>query len=129
MLGKVGGDWYGDELVLKLNQERVQTRGIRFESKGDGEASRRTGCSYMRVKEMGKGRMGMEVVRNSPEDSLRDSELNLGVLKEVSRPVNLAIGLHFDARSVPRKILRLFKDLLFSNGDCRPGSSTLLRMS
>lgn len=80
-MGKIGRDWYGEELLLKMNQERVQTRGVRFVGEGDGM---RTGCSYMRVKEICDGRMGMEVVKDCPEDSLQSSELNLGVLKEVS---------------------------------------------
>ncbi|XP_020215805.1 fructokinase-like 1, chloroplastic [Cajanus cajan] len=74
-LGKVGEDEFGEELVLKMNEERVQTRGVRFDS------GRRTGCAYMRVK-FEEGRMKMEMVKDSAEDSLLVDELNLAVLKE-----------------------------------------------
>ncbi|KAL2337870.1 hypothetical protein Fmac_012316 [Flemingia macrophylla] len=74
-LGKVGEDAFGEEVVLRMNEERVQTRGVKF------DAGRRTGCAYMRVK-FEDGRMKMEMVKDSAEDSLLPHELNLAVLKE-----------------------------------------------
>ena len=86
-MGKVGGDDFGDELVLMMNQERVQTRAVRFDK------GRRTGCARVRFRfdeeeegEEGSGggvKMKVEVVEAAPEDSLRKDELNLAVLKEV----------------------------------------------
>ncbi|CAK8574924.1 unnamed protein product [Lathyrus sativus] len=75
LLGKVGKDEFGEEIVLGLNKERVQTRGMKFDS------GFRTGCSYMKVKFDG-GKMRMETVKEAAEDSLRSDELNLSVLKE-----------------------------------------------
>lgn len=76
-LGKVGDDEFGEELVLTMNKEKVQTRGVKF------DPGFRTGCTYMKVKFGEDGKMKMETVRESAEDSLRSSELNLSVLKEV----------------------------------------------
>ncbi|XP_004506641.1 fructokinase-like 1, chloroplastic [Cicer arietinum] len=75
LLGKVGEDEFGEELVLAMNKEKVQTRGVKFDS------GFRTGCAYMKVK-FDDGKMRMEIVKESAEDSLHSSELNLAVLKE-----------------------------------------------
>lgn len=74
-MGKVGRDEFGSELVLAMNKERVQTRAVKF----DGDV--KTARTYMKVKFDG-GRMRMETVKESAEDSLASSELNLAVLKE-----------------------------------------------
>lgn len=76
-MGKVGEDEFGNELVLMMNKEKVQTRGVKF----DGNV--KTGCSYMKVKFDENGKLKMETVKESAEDSLLSSELNLAVLKEV----------------------------------------------
>lgn len=76
-IGKVGSDEFGEELVLMMNKEKVQTRGVKF----DGNA--RTACSYMKIK-FEEGRMWAENVKECAEDCLLGSELNLSVLKEVS---------------------------------------------
>ncbi|PNX55122.1 putative fructokinase-4-like protein [Trifolium pratense] len=75
LLGKVGDDEFGEDIVLGLNKEKVQTRGVKFDS------GFRTGCSYMKVK-FEDGKMKMETVKESAEDALRSDELNLAVLKE-----------------------------------------------
>lgn len=75
-MGKVGDDDFGGELVLMMNKERVQTRAVKFDS------NVKTGCTYMKVK-FEDGKMKMETVKESAEDSLTSSELNLSVLKEV----------------------------------------------
>ncbi|KHN26222.1 Fructokinase-2 [Glycine soja] len=62
-------------MVLMMNEERVQTRGVRI------DPGRRTGCAYMKVR-FEEGRMKMETVREAAEDSLLATELNLAVLKE-----------------------------------------------
>lgn len=77
-MGKVGEDEFGDELVLMMNKERVQTRGVKFDD------NVKTGCTYMKVKLDENGKLKMETVKESAEDSLLSSELNLAVLKEVS---------------------------------------------
>ncbi|KAJ7961315.1 putative Fructokinase [Quillaja saponaria] len=74
-MGKVGKDKFGDELVLMMNMEKVQTRSVKFDS------NVKTACTYMRIK-FEDGRMKMETVKESAEDSLLSSELNLAVLKE-----------------------------------------------
>ncbi|GMH09786.1 hypothetical protein Nepgr_011627 [Nepenthes gracilis] len=77
-IGKVGKDEFGEELVLMMNMEKVQTRAVKFDSKV------KTACSLMRIRfdDDEKGKMWMEMVREAAEDSLLASELNLAVLKE-----------------------------------------------
>lgn len=75
-MGKVGDDDFGDELVLMMNKEKVQTRAVKFDSNA------KTACSYMKIK-FENGKMRTEMVKESAEDSLLSSELNLAVLKEV----------------------------------------------
>lgn len=77
-MGKVGRDEFGDELVLKMNMEMVQTRAVKFDS------DLKTARTYMNIKFDDGGRMKMEVVKEAAEDSLLSSELNLAVLKEVN---------------------------------------------
>ncbi|KAK9756528.1 hypothetical protein RND81_01G104000 [Saponaria officinalis] len=76
VIGKVGKDEFGEELVNMMNVERVQTRGVKF------DANFKTGCSFMKVKFGDDGKMRMELVKESAEDSLFFSDLNLYVLKE-----------------------------------------------
>ncbi|GAB4833925.1 Fructokinase-like 1, chloroplastic [Ancistrocladus abbreviatus] len=76
-MGKVGKDDFGEELVLVMNKEKVQTRAVKF------DPNVKTACSLMRVKFDDNGRkMRMEIVKEAAEDSLVSSELNLAVLKE-----------------------------------------------
>lgn len=75
-MGKVGNDEFGQEMVLLMNKEKVQTRAVKFCD------SMRTGCTYMKIK-LEDGKMRVEKVKDCAEDSLRSSELNLDVLKEV----------------------------------------------
>lgn len=74
-MGKVGNDEFGQEMVLLMNKEKVQTRAVKFDD------SIRTGCTYMKIK-FKDGKMRAERVKESAEDSLLSSELNLDVLKE-----------------------------------------------
>ncbi|KAK6943563.1 Carbohydrate kinase PfkB [Dillenia turbinata] len=74
-MGKVGDDKFGEELVYGLNVENVQTRSVKFDD------SVRTACSYVKFR-FDDGKMRAEVVKESAEDSLLGSELNLSVLKE-----------------------------------------------
>ncbi|RZC92188.1 hypothetical protein C5167_000040 [Papaver somniferum] len=75
-MGKVGDDDFGQELVLTMNKENVQTRGVKFDSQGA-----RTGAAYMKIK-FEDGKMKAETIRESAEDSLLSTELNISVLKE-----------------------------------------------
>lgn len=90
VLGKVGDDDFGHELVYRMNRERVQTRAIRF----DGAAS--TAIARMKVgfrdSEDGSGGTSLvaETVKSSAEDSLHKDEINADVLKE-------ARMLHFNS--------------------------------
>lgn len=74
-MGKVGNDEFGKDLVLMMNKEKVQTRAVKFDE------NVKTASSYMRIK-FHDGRMSTETVKESAEDSLLSSELNLAVLKE-----------------------------------------------
>lgn len=76
-MGKVGKDDLGDELVLMMNKERVQTRAVKFDSIS------KTACAKVKIK-LENGKMCAEIMKESAEDSLRSSELNLSVLKEVT---------------------------------------------
>lgn len=75
-MGKVGADDFGDELVLMMNKEKVQTRAVKFDE------NVRTACTYMKIK-FENGKMRTETVKAAAESSLLSSELNLAVLKEV----------------------------------------------
>ncbi|KAK9069313.1 hypothetical protein SSX86_013429 [Deinandra increscens subsp. villosa] len=75
-MGKVGDDDFGEELVLMMNKEKVQTRGVKIDKAG------KTGCAYMKITFDKKGKMKAEKVKDAVEDSLMSSELNLSVLKE-----------------------------------------------
>ncbi|PRQ43036.1 putative fructokinase [Rosa chinensis] len=74
-MGKVGGDEFGSEVLLMMNKEKVQTRGVKIDSNA------RTACTYMKIK-FDDEKMWTETVKESAEDSLLRSELNLAVLKE-----------------------------------------------
>ena len=76
-MGKIGEDEFGNELVLMMNKEKVQTRGVKFDE------NVKTGCTYMKVKFDENWRLKMETVKEAAEDSRRSFELNLAVLKEV----------------------------------------------
>ncbi|KAK2972235.1 hypothetical protein RJ640_014293 [Escallonia rubra] len=101
-MGKVGADDFGEELVLMMNKEHVQTRAVKI----DGDV--RTGCTYMKIKFDG-GRMRAEKVKEPAEDSLLGSELNLAVLKE-------ARMFHFNAEALTSSSMRssLFKAISLS---------------
>ncbi|KAK8600131.1 hypothetical protein V6N12_049989 [Hibiscus sabdariffa] len=75
-MGKVWDDDFGNELVLTMNKERMQTRGVKFDE------NLKTGCTYMKVKFDENGKLKMEIVKESAQDSLLSSELNLVVLKK-----------------------------------------------
>lgn len=102
-IGKVGDDDFGQELVLMMNKEHVQTRGVKFDEKA------KTGCAYMKLKFGDDGKMRAETVKDSAEDSLLSSELNLHVLKEAKM-------FHFNSEVLisPSMHASLFKAILLS---------------
>ncbi|KAI7735231.1 hypothetical protein M8C21_028362, partial [Ambrosia artemisiifolia] len=76
VIGKVGGDWFGEEMVLLMNKEKVQTRGVVI------DGNERTGVAVMRVRVGTKGGVKVDKVRDAAEGLLLSHELNLSVLKE-----------------------------------------------
>ncbi|KAF3795525.1 Fructokinase-like 1 [Nymphaea thermarum] len=74
-MGKVGNDEFGNDLVYKMNTEKVQTRAVKI------DPSSKTAMSYMKIV-CKDGKLSMKTVKECAEDSLKSSELNLAVLKE-----------------------------------------------
>eukprot|EP01018_Ginkgo_biloba_P009175 Gb_07834 [translate_table: standard] len=74
-MGKVGDDPFGYQMVRTMNEERVQTRGVKF----DPLAS--TAVSYMKLTRQ-DGRLGMKCIKPCAEDSFVSSEINIHILKE-----------------------------------------------
>ncbi|KAF3449003.1 hypothetical protein FNV43_RR09727 [Rhamnella rubrinervis] len=101
-MGKVGDDDFGDELVLMMNKEKVQTRAVKFDSNA------KTACSFMKIK-FENGKMRTETVKESAENTLLSSELNLAVLKE-------ARIFHFNSEVLTSPIMQstLFKAISYS---------------
>lgn len=75
-MGKVGDDAYGKELVSILNNNKVQTRGVRFDSQV------KTGISFMNLT-YEDGGAKMSCVQPSAENSLMELDINEDILKEV----------------------------------------------
>lgn len=73
-MGKIGDDDYGQALLLYLNENRVQTRSVRIDSR------RVTAISQMKIGK--RGGLRMTCVKPCAEDSLSKSEINIDVLKE-----------------------------------------------
>ncbi|KAL8504757.1 hypothetical protein ACS0TY_016074 [Phlomoides rotata] len=101
-IGKVGRDEFGEQLMLMMNTEKVQTRGLKLDDNA------RTACSSMKIK-FEDGKMQAEIVKECPEDSLLASELNLSVLKE-------ARIFHFNSEVLSSTSMRstLFKAIAWS---------------
>lgn len=74
-MGKVGDDPTGYQMVLTMNKEHVQTRGVKF----DPYAS--TAVSYMKLTRR-EGKLGMECVKPCAEDGFHISDINIDILKE-----------------------------------------------
>lgn len=89
VLGKVGDDDFGHELVYRMNRERVQTRAIKFDDSADTAVARMKVGFRDREDGMGTSLVA-ETVKSSAEDSLLEDEINADVLKE-------ARMLHFNS--------------------------------
>lgn len=80
VMGKVGDDDFGNDLVYKMNMEKVQTRAVKI------DPAFTTAASYMRIGFRDDGdrrRMVAETVKACAEDSFLSSEIDVAVLKEV----------------------------------------------
>ncbi|KAJ0979594.1 hypothetical protein J5N97_015068 [Dioscorea zingiberensis] len=78
-MGKVGDDDFGNDLVLKMNLERVQTRAVKI------DPSVKTAASYMKLRfqdDDGRKKLVADTVKACAEDSFAMSDVNLSVLKE-----------------------------------------------
>ncbi|KAL5222307.1 hypothetical protein ABZP36_027020 [Zizania latifolia] len=120
VLGKVGNDDFGRELVYRMNCERVQTRAIKFDG-GVATATTRMKVGF-RDREDGRGgtRLVADTVKSSAEDSLSRDEINVDVLKEArmfhfNSEVLLAPSMHstlFRAIKLSKKFgSKIFFDL------------------
>ncbi|XP_020585751.1 fructokinase-like 1, chloroplastic [Phalaenopsis equestris] len=105
-MGKVGDDDFGNDLVYKMNTEKVQTRAMKI------DPAVRTAVSYMRLGFRDDGdrrRMVAETVKACAEDSFLSSEIDVAVLKE-------ARILHFNSQILlsPAMQPALFKAIKWS---------------
>eukprot|EP00250_Pteridium_aquilinum_P006148 c16120_g2_i1 orf=664-2136(-) len=92
LMGKVGDDDYGRELVKTLNVNKVQTRGVRFDSKVQ------TGISQLSIS-YENGKASMACVQPSAENSFVESEINVDILKE-------ALMFHFTSSILTTEPIR-----------------------
>lgn len=74
-MGKVGDDPFGYKMLQTMNEENVQTRGVKF----DPYAS--TAVSYLNIIHQ-DGKLRMERVKSCAEDRFQSSEINVDILKE-----------------------------------------------
>eukprot|EP00252_Welwitschia_mirabilis_P011984 TRINITY_DN2663_c0_g1_i5.p1 TRINITY_DN2663_c0_g1~~TRINITY_DN2663_c0_g1_i5.p1 ORF type:complete len:491 (-),score=76.21 TRINITY_DN2663_c0_g1_i5:259-1731(-) len=74
-MGKAGDDPFGYDLVYKLNTEKVETRGVKF----DFSAS--TGVSYMKLTRK-EGKLVVECLQRCAEDEFLVSDIDASILKE-----------------------------------------------
>ncbi|KAH6557624.1 hypothetical protein KP509_1Z102700 [Ceratopteris richardii] len=77
LMGNVGDDKYGHELVYALNSNRVQTRGMRF------LPNARTGISELEIS-FENGEVKMSCKKPSAENSMLESQINIDILKEAT---------------------------------------------
>ncbi|XP_061355669.1 fructokinase-like 2, chloroplastic isoform X2 [Gastrolobium bilobum] len=73
-MGKLADDDYGQAMLYYMNENSVQTRSVRIDSK------RATVVSLMKIGK--RSRLKMSVVKPCAEDCLTKSEINIDVLKE-----------------------------------------------
>ncbi|XP_026662991.2 fructokinase-like 1, chloroplastic [Phoenix dactylifera] len=78
-MGKVGDDDLGNDLVYRMNLEKVQTRAVKI------DPAVKTAASYMKIgfrDHGGRKKLVAETVKTCAEDSLLKSEIDVAVLKE-----------------------------------------------
>ncbi|RWW06484.1 hypothetical protein BHE74_00012254 [Ensete ventricosum] len=81
-MGKVGDDDFGNDLVYRMNLEKVQTRAVKI------DPAVRTAASHMKIeledRDDGSGKkLVAKAVKHCAEDSFLKSEIDVAVLKEV----------------------------------------------
>lgn len=81
-MGKVGDDEFGNDMVYRMNSERVQTRAVRIDG-GVMTAASRVRLGF-REEGDGRRRLVAETVKECAEDSLGVAEIDVSVLKEVT---------------------------------------------
>lgn len=84
----MGNDVFGHELVLALNTNGVQTRGVKIAD------CYGTGVSLMRLTHGNGARIQMTCETPSVEATLRPEDVDLDILKEVQLLVILVVHLH-----------------------------------
>ncbi|XP_059067176.1 fructokinase-like 1, chloroplastic isoform X2 [Cryptomeria japonica] len=101
-MGKVGNDAYGRQMVITLNMNNVQTRGLQVDS------SSSTSISYMKLNHR-DSKVGITCIKPCAEDSLLSSEINEDILRE-------ARMFHFNSMSLLTKPMQstLFAAIKFS---------------
>lgn len=78
-MGKVGDDDFGNDLVYRMNLEKVQTRAVKI------DPAVKTATSLMKIgfRDEGSGKkLVAETVKSCAEDSFSKPEINVAVLKE-----------------------------------------------
>ncbi|KAG6500920.1 fructokinase-like 1, chloroplastic [Zingiber officinale] len=81
-MGKVGDDDFGDDLIYRMNLEKVRTRALK------ADPTAKTAASYMKLKfedrdyDGGGKRLLAETARPCAEDSFLKSDIDVSVLKE-----------------------------------------------
>ncbi|KAH9614247.1 hypothetical protein KSS87_016249 [Heliosperma pusillum] len=110
VMGKVGKDKFGEELVRRMNKEGVQTRSVKL------DANFRTGCSYMKVKFNDDGRMIMVLVKEAAEDSLFPFSFAAKVIEADMTMIAYARIFHFNSEVLTSPSMRstLFKAINLS---------------
>ncbi|WOL02007.1 fructokinase-like 1, chloroplastic [Canna indica] len=107
-MGKVGDDDFGDDLVYRMNLEKVQTRAVKIDH------TVKTAASYMKLdfedNNDGNGeRLVAKTVKGCAEDSFLKSDIDVAVLKE-------ARIFHFNSEILlsPAMHLALFRAIKLS---------------
>ncbi|KAH9298136.1 hypothetical protein KI387_029818, partial [Taxus chinensis] len=86
-MGKVGNDAYGRQMVITLNMNNVQTRGVRV------DPSSSTSVSFMKLNHQ-DDKLGMTCIKPCAEDSLLSSEINMDILREARMFHFTSMALH-----------------------------------
>ncbi|KAK4762493.1 hypothetical protein SAY86_008261 [Trapa natans] len=104
LMGKLGGDEFGQTMLYYLNVNNVQTRSIRIDNK------RHTAKSVMKIGK--RGRLRMSCAKPCAEDSLSKAEINTDVLKEAKMLyINTHSLLERNMRSTALQAIKLSKKL------------------
>ncbi|PKI62461.1 hypothetical protein CRG98_017085 [Punica granatum] len=104
IMGKLGGDEYGQAMLYYLNVNNVQTRSVRIDNK------RQSAKSVMKIGK--RGRLKMSCIKPCAEDSLSKSDINIDVLKEAKMfYINTHSLLERNMRSTALQAIKISKKL------------------